>query len=248
MFHIFGLNVVLGRLGRRRGRAARRAVRPDSAVEAIEKHGVTVLAGPPRCGPPGPACPTPARRAFAIGEGRHVRRGPRSSPTARTIKERFGIEVGEGYGLTEASPVVTASASTPRAGSVGAPVAGVEVRLVDADGEDVLVGDPGEIWVRGPNVFQGYWNDAEATRSGATTTAGSTPATSPWSTTRASCSWSTGRKDLIIVSGFNVFPAEVEEVLVQAHGVRERAPWSACPTRTPARRSRPSSSSRPGSP
>src|SRR5690606_3328873 len=84
---------------------------------------------------------------------------------SRAIKDRFGIEVGEGYGLTEASPVVTASIGLPyRPGSVGAAVDGVELRLVDLDGGDSLVGDPGEIWVRGANVFQGYWNDPEATR------------------------------------------------------------------------------------
>ena len=51
----------------------------------------------------------------------------------------------------------------PAPGSIGPPLPGVEVRLVDADGDDVLAGDPGEIWVRGPNVFPGYWHDHEAT-------------------------------------------------------------------------------------
>jgi long-chain acyl-CoA synthetase len=81
------------------------------------------------------------------------------------MRARFGVDVHDGYGLTEASPVVTTSAvsATPRAGSVGPPLPGVEVRLVDTDGNDVLEGDPGEILVRGPNVFAGYWRDPEAT-------------------------------------------------------------------------------------
>jgi long-chain acyl-CoA synthetase len=110
-----------------------------------------------------------------------------------------------------------------KAGSIGVPLPGVEVRLVDPLGDDVLVGDPGEIWVRGPNVFAGYWQDEEATAA----------AISPdgWLRTgdvavvdddghlfivdRA--------KDLIIVSGFNVFPAEVEEVLLEHPGIEAAA-------------------------
>src|SRR5690606_24881524 len=79
---------------------------------------------------------------------------------ARGVLDRFGLRLSEGYGLTEASPVVTTSLGTEAPfGSIGAPVPGVEMRLVDADGDDVLVGDAGEIWLRGPNVFAGYWDD-----------------------------------------------------------------------------------------
>ena len=94
------------------------------------------------------------------------------------------------------------------------------MRLVDPDGDDVLVGDSGELWVRGPNVFKGYWNDPEATPAALTPDG--------WLRTgdigvvdddgllylvdRA--------KDLIIVSGFNVFPAEVEDVLAELPGRR----------------------------
>src|SRR5690606_18836785 len=82
----------------------------------------------------------------------------------RTMRERFGLTVAEGYGLTEASPVVTSGLEegTPE-GSIGVPLPGVKIRLVDLDGEDALVGDPGEMWLSGPNVFQGYWNDPQAT-------------------------------------------------------------------------------------
>jgi long-chain acyl-CoA synthetase len=89
----------------------------------------------------------------------------------------------------------------------------VEVRLVDPSGDDALVGDAGELWVRGPNVFQGYWADAEATARALTPDG--------WLRTGdVAVVQDDGylylvdrAKDLIIVSGFNVFPAEVEEVL-----------------------------------
>ena len=86
------------------------------------------------------------------------------STLAERSNSASGLTIREGYGLTEASPVVTSSAGMPvRVGSVGRVLVGQEVRLVGDDGDDVPAGDAGEIWVRGPNVFQGYWNDPEAT-------------------------------------------------------------------------------------
>jgi long-chain acyl-CoA synthetase len=133
---------------------------------------------------------------------------------AERVLERFGVAIAEGYGLTEASPIVTSSAGlAPVFGSVGRVLNGVEVRLVDEDGGDALVGDAGEIWVKGPNVFAGYLDDPEATARVLTPDG--------WLRTGdiAVCD-DAGRlylvdraKDLIIVSGFNVFPAEVEDVL-----------------------------------
>ena len=225
MFHIFGLNVVLG-TALRAGASVLLVERfdPTSAAEAIQKHGVTVLAGAPTMWAAWAAMPGLDVDTFAsvrVATSGAARLDPF---IAESVKSRFGVEIGEGYGLTEASPVVTASIGLDwKPGSVGAAVDDVELRLVDLDGEDVLIGDPGEIWVRGPNVFQGYWNDAEAT---------------------AACidddGWlHTGdialvddegmlylvdrAKDLVIVSGFNVFPAEVEEVILSMEGVQECA-------------------------
>ena len=82
---------------------------------------------------------------------------------------------------------------TPRWGSIGPPLPGVDVRLVGDDGEDVLAGDPGEIWVRGPNVFAGYWDDPDATDA-SWSTAGCAPATSRSPTTTATSASSTARR------------------------------------------------------
>ena len=131
----------------------------------------------------------------------------------------------DGYGLTEASPVVTTSAvaARPRAGSVGPPLPGVDVRLIDADGNDVLSGDPGEILVRGPNVFAGYWRDPEASAR--------VLGTDGWLHTgdvgvADESGWLSlveRAKDVVIVSGFNVYPGEVEHVLAQHADVADVA-------------------------
>src|SRR5207302_1743999 len=150
---------------------------------------------------------------------------PLAPETAEAFRQRFTIPIWEGYGLTETSPIVTSSrvGGEPRPGSIGVPIPGVEVRLVDEGGEDALAGDPGEIWVRGPNVFPGYWQDPEATAAVLTPEGwlrtGDVAVTDDdgylYIVDRA--------KDLIIVSGFNVFPAEVEEVLASHPGIAESA-------------------------
>src|SRR6202008_3511547 len=133
-----------------------------------------------------------------------------------------GVELAEGYGLTEASPVVTSSAGMAmKVGSVGKVLEGIDVRLVDDDGDDVLMGDAGEILVKGPNVFLGYFDDPEQTARVLTDDGwlrtGDVAVTDEdgylYLVDRA--------KDLIIVSGFNVFPAEVEEVLLEHSGIAE---------------------------
>ena len=226
LFHIFGLNVVLD-LALRVGGAIALVERfdPLSCVETIRTHGVTVIAGAP-----------PMFEAWSTARGidadafRSVRlavSGGAALPVSvsEAFEARFGVPVWEGYGLTEAAPIVSTSlvGGEPRKGSIGVPLPGVEVRLVDAEGEDALEGDSGEIWVRGPNVFPGYWRDEEAT-----------------AVARTADGWlRTGdiavvdddgylyivdrAKDLIIVSGFNVFPTEVEEVLLEHPGITAAA-------------------------
>ncbi len=144
---------------------------------------------------------------------------------AEAMRARFGVAVCEGYGLTEASPVVSTSAVArdPRPGSIGPPLPGIEVRLVDANGDDVLDGDPGEICVRGANVFAGYWNDAAATAS--VLTADGWLETGDIAVADGD-GWLTlveRAKDVIIVSGFNVFPGEVEAALASHPDVADVA-------------------------
>ena len=136
----------------------------------------------------------------------------------------LGIELTEGYGLTEASPAVTSGLGHGApAGSIGVPLPGVEVRLIDSSGEDALVGDPGEIWVRGRNVFTGYWEDAEATAAALTPDGWLRTGDVAVVDDDGFLSLVDRAKDVIIVSGFNVFPAEVEDVLVTHPGVAEAA-------------------------
>lgn len=147
-----------------------------------------------------------------------------SIETLSSFRELFGVNVYEGYGLTETAPTLTSNrmGEAPRAGSIGLPLPEVELRLVDEDGNDVELGDPGEIVVRGPNVFKGYWNKPEETerafRDG-------------WFRTgdvavkdEEGYLYIVDRKrDLIIVSGFNVFPSEVENALVENPKIKEAA-------------------------
>lgn len=225
LFHIFGLNVVLGS-ALRAGASVVLVERfdPSSAVEAIQRHGVTVLAGAPTMWATWAAMPELAPDTFSTVGIAMSGAAPLDPQIATAIRERFGLELGEGYGLTEASPVVTTSFGLPwRPGSVGAAVDGVEIRLVDIDGQDTLVGDPGEIWVRGPNVFRGYWNDEEATRA-ALDDEGWLHTGDVALVDEEGMIYLVDRvKDLIIVSGFNVFPAEVEEILAEMPGVAECA-------------------------
>lgn len=217
MFHIFGLNVMLG-VALAVGSQLLLIERfdPTSALEAIEKHGVTVVSGPPTMW--GAWAGLPEAPEGALRSVRMAVSGAARLPdeVARTIERRFGISIHEGYGLTEASPVVTVSVGTDAPlGSIGVPVPGLEVRLVDDDGDDVLIGDSGELWVRGPNVFAGYWDEADASRR--------TVNEDGWLITGDVATVDDDGylflvdrvKDLIIVSGFNVYPAEVEEVLIQ---------------------------------
>ena len=135
------------------------------------------------------------------------------------------MHVHEGYGLTEASPVVSTSAVAPepRPGSIGPPLPGVEVRLVDRDGEDALDGDPGEILVRGANVFAGYFDDAVATAT--VLTADGWLRTGDIAVADGD-GWLTlveRAKEVIIVSGFNVYPGEVEDAIADHPAVAEVA-------------------------
>jgi long-chain acyl-CoA synthetase len=147
---------------------------------------------------------------------------PLAPAVFRAFEELAGQPVWEGYGLTEAAPVVTSTmvGRRPKPGCVGAPLPGVEIRLVDDAGEDADEDDPGEILVRGANLFSGYWPDGA-----------DGPDAQGW--------YATGdvgyldedgdlhlvdrRRDLVIVSGFNVYPFEIETVIASHPDVAEVA-------------------------
>lgn len=217
-FHIFGLNVVLGgafTVGSSVVLIER--FDPTSALEAIEKHGVTTIAGVPTMWSAWVNL-AGRGRSQAMATVRLATSGAARLPTevAERVQERFGLTLLEGYGLTEASPVVTTTMGfDPKPGSIGVPVPDAEVRLVDADGGDVLIGDAGELWVRGPNVFHGYWNDPDATRAALTDDGWLRTGDMAVVDDDGYLFLVDRAKDLIIVSGFNVFPAEVEEVLLE---------------------------------
>jgi long-chain acyl-CoA synthetase len=133
----------------------------------------------------------------------------------RRFEERFGVRVLEGYGLSETSPVATFNRldRPSKPGTVGLPVWGVSVRVVDDDDNDVPTGEPGEIVVKGHNVMKGYLGRPEAT---AAALRGGWFHTGDIGTLDEDGFLSiTDRvKDMIVRGGFNVYPREIEEVLM----------------------------------
>jgi long-chain acyl-CoA synthetase len=146
------------------------------------------------------------------------------SEVARRWREITGRDVVEGYGLSEASPVVCINPiEAPKLGTVGLPVPSTEATIRDDDGTILPVGEHGEVWVRGPQVMLGYWRRPDETK-GVLTPDG-------WLRTGdIGCFDEQGylklldrKKDMIIVSGFKVFPNEVEDVTMLHPGVLEAA-------------------------
>jgi long-chain acyl-CoA synthetase len=217
LFHIFGLNVMLD-LTLQAGATVVLVERfdPATALDTIRDHGVTIVSGPPTMWAAWVGLPGVDPEAFS--SVRIAVSGAAKLPveTAQAVEDRFGLHVEEGYGLTETSPVVASATGTDAPwGSVGVPLPGVELRIVGPDGADALAGDPGELWVRGPNVFSGYWRDEDATASVLTPDAWLRTGDIGIADDHGYVYLVDRAKDLIIVSGFNVFPAEVEEVLVE---------------------------------
>ncbi|OQP29899.1 long-chain-fatty-acid--CoA ligase [Pantoea latae] len=130
----------------------------------------------------------------------------------------------EGYGLTECSPLVSVNPYdiTEHTGSIGLPVPSTDVRIVDDEGNDAAPGAPGELWIRGPQVMAGYWQRQEATEEvlkNGWLLSGDIVTVDPQGFIRIV----DRKKDMILVSGFNVYPNEIEDVLMQHPKVREAA-------------------------
>ena len=147
---------------------------------------------------------------------------PLSATVQAQVREAAGVEVYEGYGLTETAPVLTTTlcSPTPKPGSIGRPIPGVELRLLDEGGDEVDEDDPGEITVRGANLFSGYWPSGS----------GGPDPEGWWRTGDVAVADGDGDlflvdrlRELILVSGFNVYPREVEAVLASHPAVAEVA-------------------------
>lgn len=226
MFHIFGLNVVLG-IALHAGASVVLVERfdPTSAIDTIRERGVTVIAGAPTMYASMMALPRATASDLATVRLALTGAAPLPPEVATGFADHFNVPLRQGYGLTEASPVVTVSVleGDPRPYSIGQVLPGMEVRLVDEEGEDALEGDAGEIWVRGPNVFAGYWQDPEATAAAKTDDGWLRTGDVAITDDEGYLYLIDRAKDLIIVSGFNVYPAEVEDAISAHPGVADVA-------------------------
>jgi long-chain acyl-CoA synthetase len=197
---------------------------PEKAFEVIQRDKVTILEGVPTMysalinHPAGDACDTSSLRVCVSGGS------ALPGEVLRGFEEKFGAAILEGYGLSETSPV--ASFNHPdrerKVGSIGTPIEGVQMKVVDDEGGDVTQGDVGEIVIKGHNVMKGYWQRDDATeevmRDG-------------WFHTGDMATIDEDgyffivdrKKDLIIRGGYNVYPREIEEVLYEHPAVAEAA-------------------------
>jgi long-chain acyl-CoA synthetase len=197
---------------------------PGEALQILAGHHVTVFAGVPTMYVA--LLGHPDRAAYDVSALRVCVSGGSAMPVEvlRGFEEVFGCAVLEGYGLSETSPVASFNhPDRPRKpGSIGTPIRGVEMRVVDKEGDEVTRGEVGEIAIRGHNVMKGYWGKPEET-------AKAIP--DGWFRTG-----DLGRvdedgyfvivdrkKDMIIRGGYNVYPREIEEVLYEHPAVAETA-------------------------
>ncbi len=144
--------------------------------------------------------------------------------TAAAWKKVTGTNITEGYGLSETSPVATANppASEEFSGTIGIPLPLTEVAILDDDGNEVALGEQGEISIRGPQVMKGYWNRPDETEKVMTNGFFRTGDIGVMDS-RGYVKIVDRKKDMILVSGFNVYPSEIEEVVSQHPKVLEVA-------------------------
>ncbi len=140
-----------------------------------------------------------------------------TSDAARRWKEVTGVEVGEGYGMTETAPTVSANPREAiRLGTIGVAVPNTEIRVVDDDGRDLDVGEAGELLVRGPQVMLGYWQRPDETARVLDEDGWLRTGDIALVDEEGYLRIVDRKKDMIVVSGFNVYPNEIEDV-VSAH-------------------------------
>jgi long-chain acyl-CoA synthetase len=198
---------------------------PDKALEIIERDRVTVFEG----------VPTMYTAMLNSGKKDEVDlsclrlcvSGGSAMPgeIMRSFEEQFGCKVLEGYGLSETSPI--ASFNHPdrerKEGSIGTPIEGVEMKVVDEDRGEVAQGEVGEIAIRGHNIMKGYWNRAEATAESIDDEGWFYTGDMAYVDEDGYFFIVDRKKDLIIRGGYNVYPREIEEVLYEHDAVAECA-------------------------
>jgi long-chain acyl-CoA synthetase len=193
-----------------------------TALKVIERDRVTVFEGVPTMYvamlQAGPSVADTASLRVGISGGAAL-----PVEVLRGFEQAFGTPILEGYGLSETSPVASFNTHERRKpGTIGLPIRGVELKLVDAKGNEVGDGEVGEIAIRGHNVMKGYWQRPEAT---AAVLADGWFHTGDMATRDAEGFYTIvdRKKDMIIRGGFNVYPREIEEVLYEHPAVLEAA-------------------------
>ncbi|PLP57354.1 long-chain fatty acid--CoA ligase [Mesorhizobium loti] len=146
-------------------------------------------------------------------------------PVAERWKKLTGVNISEGYGLSETSPVATANRfdADEFTGTIGLPIPSTEISIRDEDGNAVPLGEVGEICIRGPQVMAGYWNRADETAKVMTEDGYFKSGDMGFMDDKGYTKIVDRKKDMILVSGFNVYPNELEEVVAQHPGVLEVA-------------------------
>nr|WP_281407192.1 MULTISPECIES: long-chain fatty acid--CoA ligase [unclassified Mesorhizobium] len=157
---------------------------------------------------------------LTLGGGMAVQKG-----VAERWKALTGCPVSEGYGLSETSPVATANkfSSSDFTGTIGLPLPSTEIAIRDDDGNNVPLGEVGEICIRGPQVMAGYWNRPDETAKVMTKDGFFKSGDMGFMDERGYTKIVDRKKDMILVSGFNVYPNELEEVVAHHPGVLEAA-------------------------
>jgi len=147
------------------------------------------------------------------------------SAVAKLWLEKTGCPICEGYGLSETSPSASCNPTISRhfTGTIGVPIPGTWFKLLDDDGRDVPLGEPGEIAIKGPQVMAGYWQRPDETAKVMTADGYFKSGDIGIVDENGYFSIIDRKKDMILVSGFNVYPNEIEDVVSELHGVLECA-------------------------
>jgi long-chain acyl-CoA synthetase len=198
---------------------------PAKVLSVIARDQVSVFAGVPTMF--GALLNHGGRQRFDISSLRLCVSGGAALPVEllHAFETAFGCIILEGYGLSETSPIASFNHPdrTRKPGSIGEPVDGVEMRIVDAHGDELPQGEVGEIVIRGHNVMKGYWQRLDATAESITPDGWFHSGDLGRVDEEGYFYIVDRKKDMIIRGGFNVYPREIEEVLYQHPAVREAA-------------------------